>query len=88
MMQKVGMSQQEIKKTIRMQVLMVFFLPLAFAALHIAFAFPIITKLLAVLNLVNGQLFLITTIITIIIFALIYGVIFALTARTYYKIVE
>lgn len=87
-MQKVGMSRQEIKKTIRMQILLVFFLPLAFATLHIAFAFPIITKLLAVLNLVNGQLFLITTIITIIIFALIYGIIFALTARTYYKIVE
>ncbi len=87
-MQKVGMSKQEIKKTIRNQILMVFFLPLAFATLHIAFAFPLITKLLAMLNLVNQQLFFITTIGTIIIFAIIYALIFNLTARTYYKIVQ
>lgn len=87
-MQKVGMSKQEIKKTIRIQILMVFFLPLAFAALHIAAAFPIITKLLAMLNLVNSQLFLISTIGTLVVFGIIYALIFSLTARTYYKIVE
>ncbi|GAB6169359.1 FtsX-like permease family protein [Clostridium carnis] len=87
-MKKVGMSNLEIKKTIKNQVLMVFFLPLIFTVIHIAFAFPIITKLLALLNLTNVSLFKISTIITILIFAVIYAVVFSLTARVYYKIVE
>lgn len=87
-MQKVGMSKKEIRKTIRSQVLMVFFLPLAAAVIHIAFAFPMITKLLAVLNLKNTALFMLSTIMTILVFAVIYAIIFSLTAREYYKIVE
>lgn len=86
-MQKVKMSKQEIKKTIRNQILMVF-LSLTFATLHIAFAFPLITKLLAMLNLVNHQLFFIITIGTIIVFVIIYALIFNLTAKTNYKIVQ
>lgn len=87
-MQKVGMSKKEIKKTIRSQVLMVFFLPLLFTVIHIAFAFPMITKLLAVLNLKNVSLFMLCTLLTILVFAVIYAVVFSLTARVYYKIVE
>lgn len=87
-MQKVGMSKHEIKKTIRSQVLMVFFLPLVATVIHIAFAFPMITKLLAVLNLRNVSLFMISTLITILVFAVIYAIVFSLTARVYYKIVE
>ena len=87
-MQKVGMSKIEIKKTIRSQVLMVFFLPLITTMMHIAFAFPMITKLLIVLNLTNVSLFRICTIITSLVFAVIYGIVFSLTARAYYKIVE
>ncbi|MNO85478.1 ABC transporter permease protein YxdM [compost metagenome] len=87
-MQKVGMSKVEIKKTIRSQVLMVFFLPLVTAVIHVGFAFPMITKLLAVLNLRNVSLFMVATIITILVFAAIYGIVFSLTARAYYKIVE
>ncbi|MDB8543139.1 FtsX-like permease family protein [Turicibacter sanguinis] len=87
-MQRVGMSKQEIRKTIRVQILMVFFLPLIFMMIHIAFAFPIITKLLALFRLMNTQLFLAATIGTIVIFASIYALIFNLTAKTYYKIVE
>ena len=68
-MQRVGMSKQEIRKTIRVQILMVFFLPLIFMMIHIAFAFPIITKLLALFGLMNTQLFLAATIGTIVIFA-------------------
>ncbi|MFQ7058665.1 MAG: hypothetical protein ACLRQX_08800 [Turicibacter sanguinis] len=67
---------------------MVFFLPLIFMMIHIAFAFPIITKLLALFGLMNTQLFLAATIGTIVIFASIYALIFNLTAKTYYKIVE
>lgn len=87
-MQKVGMSKKEIKKTIKSQVLMVFFLPLIFTVIHIAFAFPMITKLLAVLNLKNVSLFMLCTLLTILVFAVIYAVVFSLTARVYYKIVE
>lgn len=87
-MQKVGMSKYEIKKTIRSQVLMVFFLPLVATVIHIAFAFPMITKLLSVLNLKNVSLFMISTLVTILVFAVIYAIVFSLTARAYYKIVE
>lgn len=87
-LQKVGMSKNEIKKTIRSQILTVFFLPLASTALHIVFAFPMITKLLAVLNLKNVALFRLSTVITILVFAVIYAAIYSLTAREYYNIVE
>ncbi|MDF2881074.1 MAG: hypothetical protein K0R54_1631 [Clostridiaceae bacterium] len=87
-MQKVGMSRRDIKKTIRSQVLMVFFLPLAAAVIHIAFAFPMITKLLALFNLKNVSLFMLSTVMTILVFAVIYAIVFSLTARAYYKIVE
>ncbi|AWI04486.1 ABC transporter permease [Clostridium drakei] len=87
-MQKVGMDKSEIRKTIRSQVLMVFFLPLVFTIIHIAFAFPMITKMLALLGLKNVNLFILSTSMTIIVFAAIYTLVFSLTARAYYKIVE
>ncbi|AYD39392.1 ABC transporter permease [Clostridium fermenticellae] len=87
-MQKVGMDKTEIKKTIKSQVLMVFFLPLVFTIIHVAFVFPMMTKLLALLGLTNINLFILSTVITILIFAAIYTIVFALTARVYYKIVE
>ncbi len=87
-MQKVGMDKNEIRKTIRSQVLMVFFLPLVFTIIHIAFAFPMITKMLALLGLKNVNLFILSTVMTIIVFAAIYTLVFSLTARAYYKIVE
>ena len=55
-MQKVGMSKREVKSSIRSQILMVFFLPLAMAIIHIAVAFPVITKLLAIFYLKNTKL--------------------------------
>ena len=87
-MQKVGMSKAEVKKSIRSQVLMVFFLPLATAVIHIAFAFKVITKLLALLNLTNVSLFAICTVGTILVFAIFYAIVYYLTARIYYKIVS
>ena len=87
-MQKVGMSKAEVKKSIRSQVLMVFFLPLATAVIHIAFAFKVITKLLALLNLTNVSLFAICTAGTILVFAIFYAIVYYLTARVYYKIVS
>lgn len=87
-MQKVGLSKDEIKKSIRSQVLIVFFLPLVAAVIHIAFAFKLITQLLGLLNLTNISLFVICTIITILIFAIFYAIVYMLTAREYYKIVS
>ena len=87
-MQKVGMSRREIKKSINSQVLMVFFLPLVTAIIHIAFAFNVITKMLSVFNLTNISLYAICTAITIIVFAFFYTLIYGITARTYYKIVR
>lgn len=87
-MQKVGMSREEVKGSIRSQVLTVFFLPLLTAGIHIAFAFPIITKLLAVLNLTNVGLFAWCTVGTILVFALLYAIVYGLTAKVYYRIVS
>lgn len=87
-MQKVGMSNAEIKESINRQILMVFFLPLVFAVIHIAFAFPMIAKLLATLNLINVPLLRMCTVVTIIVFAVIYAVVYFLTARVYLKIVD
>lgn len=85
-MQKVGMSQKEVKQSIRSQVLLVFFLPLIMAVIHLAFAFRIITKLLSVLNLTNIPLFLLYTVGTVVVFAVIYAVIYGVTAKEYYRI--
>jgi len=87
-MQKVGMSRGEIKKAIHSQILTVFFLPLVAAVIHIAFAFKVITKMLAVFNLTNIPLFAVCTAVTIIVFAVFYTAVYMLTARTYYKIVS
>ncbi|MDD2494253.1 MAG: ABC transporter permease [Tissierellia bacterium] len=87
-MQKVGMSRDEVKRAIKSQVLMVFFLPLITAIIHIAFAFNVITRLLAIFNLTNVPLFALCTVSTIVVFAIIYTLLYILTARTYYKIVS
>jgi putative ABC transport system permease protein len=87
-MQKVGMSQSEVKQTIRSQILLVFFLPLLVAAVHMAFAFPILTRLLRALFQADQLLFLICTAASLAVFAVLYVVIYSLTARTYYKLVR
>ena len=87
-MQKVGMSHQEVKSSIHSQVLTVFFMPLLAAGIHIAAAFPMISRLLAVLNLLNVKLYLICTIICFLVFAVMYMLIYFLTAKNYYKIVS
>lgn len=87
-MQKVGMSYAEVKRSIRSQVLTVFFLPLIMAAIHVVFAFPMINKILAVLNLTNTGLFAICTLCCFAVFALIYIAVYLLTAKVYYRIVK
>ena len=87
-MQKVGLSQKEIKGSIHSQILLMFFLPLGMAAVHIAFAFPLITQLLAVLNLTNVRLYAWCTLGSILIFGLFYGIVYGMTSKVYYRIVK
>jgi len=87
-LKKVGMSYDEIKTSIKSQILIIFFLPLSFAIIHIAFAFKMITKLLLLFNLTNVSLFLLCTVITLGIFSIIYGIVYGLTAKAYYRIVS
>lgn len=87
-MQKVGMSKNEVKSSIRSQVLTVFFLPLVMSCIHMAVAFPIIEKLLAILNLTNTVIFGCVTLGTILVFTLLYVFVYMMTAKVYYKIVS
>lgn len=87
-MQNVGMSHTEVKKTIRSQVLTVFFLPLIVAGVHVAFAFPIMSRVLSLFGLINVTLYITCTVICFLVFALMYGIIFAITSRLYYKTVN
>ena len=87
-MQKVGMSKKEVKRSIRSQVLGVFFLPLVIAVIHVAVAFKVMTKILGVLNLTNVPLFAGCTVITIAVFAAFYIIVYSITAKEYYRIVN
>ena len=87
-MQKVGMSRREVKSTINSQVLLVFFLPLVVAGMHLAFAFPILEKVLHILLLSSTSLFVVCSLVTFGVFAAVYTLIYMATARTYYKIVQ
>ena len=87
-MQKVGLSREEVRAAIRGQVLMVFFLPILVAAVHITFDFNMVEKLLTLFYLHDTALTALCTLGTLLVFFLVYGVVYLLTARTYYKIVE
>lgn len=87
-MQKVGMTKREIRNSINSQLLTVFFLPLLFAALHLAFAFPIIRNLLLMFNLDNVALFAGTTALSLLAFALFYTLVYRITSNAYYQIVS
>lgn len=86
-MEKVGMSNQEVKTSIQSQVRIVFFLPLVTAAIHTMAAFPIMTKLLSILNLTNHTLFAGCLLATFVVFAIIYYIVFKMTSKSYYRIV-
>ena len=86
-MEKVGMSNDEVKATIRSQVRTVFFLPILMAAIHVGMAFPMIKRLLSLFGLSNTALFAGCMAGTILVFTLIYLLVFLKTSKTYYKIV-
>mgnify|MGYP003768923185 CR=1 FL=1 len=87
-MQQVGMTENEVKSSIHSQIMTVFFLPIVTAAVHIAFAFPMITKLFKLFYMTNIALFAWCTLGALLMFAAIYAAIYALTARAYYQIVK
>ena len=87
-LQQVGMSQPEVKATIQSQIMSVFFLPLMAAACHTAGAFPMTKKILMLFGLSNTGLFLLCSVATLLVFAVVYFLIYRLTAREYYRIVK
>ncbi|MGM9605242.1 MAG: ABC transporter permease, partial [Faecousia sp.] len=87
-MQKVGMTTSDIRKSINSQMLTVFFLPLLTAALHLSFAFPMVQKLLALFNLRNVPLMLIVMAVTVLVFGVFYAVIYKVTSNAYFSIVS
>ena len=87
-MRKVGMTAADIRRSINSQMLTVFFLPLIMAAVHTAFAFPMVQKLLALFNLRNVWLSVLVTGIAIVIFGVFYGAVYKITSNAYYAIVS
>ncbi len=87
-MRQVGLSEREIKRSVRSQVLMVFFLPIVVAAIHIAFDFNMVINLLSLFALTNVKLTAICTVATLLTFSAVYAVMYVLTAKAYYKIVK
>lgn len=87
-MQKVGMTEKDIKRSVNSQVLTVFFLPLIMAGIHLAFAFPLVHKLLILFSLKNLKLLLIVTLFCYLMFALFYMLVYRITSKEYYKIVS
>ena len=85
--QKVGMSRREIKRSIHSQVLTVFFLPLLAAGVHMAFAFPMVQKLLLLFGLSNTALLVAVTVGCYLLFALFYFMVYLMTSKAYYGIV-
>lgn len=86
-MEKVGMSNDEVKKSITSQVRMVFFLPIILAACHLAAAFPLLRRLLVMFNLTDVKLIVVCMVATLLVFMVIYYIVFKITSRAYYRIV-
>ena len=87
-MQKVGMTRRDIRKSINSQMLTVFFLPLVTAGVHQCFAFPLVRKLLLLFNLTNTPLLVITTASCFLIFGVFYAIIYKVTSNAYLSIVS
>ena len=87
-MRDVGLERKMVKESISSQILVVFFAPLLVAAIHVAFDFQLMLHLLAMFGLHEGGTTLLCTAGTFLVFAVIYGLVYLLTARTYYRIVQ
>lgn len=87
-MQKVGMTAKDIRRSVNSQMLTVFFLPLLTAGLHLAFAFPMVSKLLATFGLMDQRFLVAITAGSFLVFSLIYLVVYRITSNAYYTIVN
>lgn len=87
-MQNVGLRESDIKDSIKSQILIVFFLPLVTAGIHVAFAFNMIKRILLLFGLSNTGLYILCTVISFIVFSIMYAIIYTITAKIYYKIVK
>ena len=87
-LRKVGMEDTQIKKTINAQILLVFFMPLALAGLHLICAYPMISKLMVLFTITDMTLIKIVTCITFVMIGVFYGIVYKLTSHTYYKIIR
>lgn len=87
-LQKVGMTKREIKKSINSQVLTVFFLPLISAGIHMTFAFPIVSRLLLLFGLTDTAFFAVVTLLCFCVFSAVYILVYIVTSRSYYNIVQ
>lgn len=86
-MQKVGMTRKEIRKSINSQILTVFFLPLLTAGLHLCFAFPLLQKILRIFSVTDRSFLITVTCVTYLVFALFYVAVYRITSHSYYRIV-
>ena len=87
-MRKVGLTDKQIKQSIRSQVLLIFFAPLAVATLHTVVAYPFIEKILKLFLATNNNVFLIALAVTIAVFAVFYLIVYLITSRIYYRIIK
>ncbi len=87
-MQRVGMTKRDIRESVNAQMLLVFLLPLAAAALHLAFAQPMVWQILQIFGIQNLTLFLGVTGAALLVFALLYCAMYRLTSNAYYRIVS
>ena len=86
---KVGMSRKEVKQSINSQVLTVFFLPLIAAGVHMAFAYPLISRILKLITMrTDEKVFLLVTVCCYLVFALFYVIVYWVTSKSYYTIVS
>ena len=87
-MRKVGLTDRQIKQSIRSQVLMIFFAPLAVATLHTVVAYPFIEKILKLFLATDNNVFLIALAVTIAVFGVFYLIVYLITSRIYYRIIK
>lgn len=87
-LKKVGMSDKEVKRTIKNQIVLVFFLPVIVSAIHVAVSFRIIKIILSMLSMGESPMYLLCTIVTMVVFCIIYTIVYGITAKTYYRIVK
>ena len=87
-MQKVGLSKEEIKGVIHSQIMMVFFIPLITAIVHSAVALKIVAKCLEMVVAVHLPTFVISVAVTCVVFSIVYMVVYKITSKEYYKIVN